>query len=110
VQVNSEGLRGLGNAHFVALQATFGDGPIQESDGLRGRSAPVARMRRTELGRSRAAIPASGLFNPEELTRSGRALAPRRFGATSMSSLKRLQQIRNVYFAAVRCHAMDVTL
>jgi hypothetical protein len=40
VRVDSEGLRRFGNAHFAALQATFGDGLIQESDGRSGPLSP----------------------------------------------------------------------
>jgi hypothetical protein len=37
-KVDTLGLRGLGNAHFAALQATFGDDCMNQSDGRMNRS------------------------------------------------------------------------
>jgi hypothetical protein len=109
LQVDSEGLRWLGNAHFAALQATFGDWIIQESDHWRGRKrlpGSNSQPRRANSGTTAPALAADAAearTSPAQLRMTFRS-------AKNVSTLKRLQQTRNVYFAAARCHAMNVTL
>jgi hypothetical protein len=75
-------LRGLGNAHFAAPQATFGDGLINPEN---------------------AADPLRQFFG----TQASHVAQGDTAGACR---LKQFQKTRSIYFAAPHCHAMNVTL
>jgi hypothetical protein len=109
LQVDTDGLRGLGNAHFAALQATIGDGRIQESDGWREPRPTFCHTEVTARGSAQGDGPESQRFIASRLGLASR-LGMAACSATGLSSLNRLKQTRNVYFAAARCHAMNVTL
>jgi hypothetical protein len=82
----------LGKAHFAALQATFGDDRIKRGDGRRSRSgSPIPRYREKTAGRPAASTGSGGR-------------------SKTNARLKPLKKTRNVFFAAMHCHAMNVTL